>query len=389
MDAPAKIGSISVLIPDGGNYDTLKVLRCLGRVPEVKAHILSRAKRPMDRFSRYCAGCHYHTSQNDEEWIDVITDVVRKRDIDVVLPATSRGIELISRYREAISNVVAVPPLASTAQIRMSNNKWTFYRLLREQGLPGAPTIFIGKTGETIAERSAIDSIEYPALLKPTSQMNGYGIVKVNSPSGFYHVWNDKDAIIDGEQYILQSFIPGDNYSLSVCCQRGELTAYSLYRVILPSKSQFGTGRLVEYVNDKKVLDVGRKLVSAMEWDGVANIDLVVDERDQTVKILEFNPRFWRSLLGGMIAGVNFPLIWCLNALGVSRPSRQREGARYASPSQFAETLISRLIGRHTQEKIGLKESGLRFTVGDPIPELVNAFRGIVKRLRQHRSAER
>ena len=35
--------SISVLIPDGGNYDTLKVLRCLGQIDTVKTHIISLA----------------------------------------------------------------------------------------------------------------------------------------------------------------------------------------------------------------------------------------------------------------------------------------------------------------------------------------------------------
>ena len=73
MDSQYKIRSISVLIPGGGNYDLLKVLFCLGQVPEVTFYMLSHAKWPMARFSRYCAKFEYHTSQTDSVWIDVIS----------------------------------------------------------------------------------------------------------------------------------------------------------------------------------------------------------------------------------------------------------------------------------------------------------------------------
>lgn len=381
MDSQCKIRSISVLIPDGGNYDSTKVLNCLGQVPEVTSYMLSRAKWPMARFSRYCAKFEYHTSQTDSVWIDVIKDVVHRWGIDVILPVTPRGIELLSRNREVISQVADIPPLARPEQIRIANDKWMFYQFLRQHGLPGASTLYIGTAGETFVNSTALDSIGYPALLKPMSQMGGYGIVKVKSLSDFYQVWNDKDHTIKGEQYILQSFIMGVDFSLSVCCQNGDITAYSLYRAILPSKSNFSMGRLLEYVNEEKIIDIGRKLIAVLAWDGVANIDFVVDKRNQSVNILDFNPRFWRTVLGSMIAGVNFPFIWCLSAVGINRPSSQREGARYASSSQYMEMLVSRLKGRRALEKISFRESGLQFSVGDPLPELVNAFRGILRRL--------
>jgi predicted ATP-grasp superfamily ATP-dependent carboligase len=384
MGSFGKIKSISILIPDGGNYDSLKVLYCLGQVPETKVHVLSRAKWPVARFSRYCSKFEYHTSQNDNTWIDVIKDVVHKWDIDVVLPVTPRGIELISRNHEVLSQIAAIPPVAKLEQIRIADGKWTFQQFLEQHGLPGVPTLYIGIPGEIAVNSIALDSFSYPALLKPVSQMGGYGIIKVKNSADCYRIWNDKNHTIKGEQYILQSFITGVDFSLSVCCHKGEIIAYSLYRVILPCKSHFGTGRLLEYVDDEKVIDIGRKILSVMAWDGVANIDFVVDGRDQSVRILEFNPRFWRTLLGSMFAGVNFPFIWCLSAVGIDLPCKQREGARYASPSQYLEILASRLAGKGSPIKVSLKESGLRLSVSDPLAELVNAYRGILGRLHGH-----
>lgn len=309
MDSSGKIKSMSVLIPDGGNYDSLKVLYCLSRVPETKVHVVSRAKWPLARFSRYCSKFEYHTSQNDNSWIDVIRDVVSRWDIDVILPVTPRGIELISRNHEVLSQIAAIPPVAKLEQVRIADDKWKFHQFLEQHGLPRVPTLYVGVPDKTVVNSTTLDSFSFPALLKPVSQMGGYGIIKVENSSDCYRVWNDKNHTIKGEQYILQSFITGVDFSLSVCCHKGDIIAYSLYRVILPSKSHFGMGRLVEYVDDEKIIDVGKKLLSDMAWDGVANIDFVVDGHDRSVKILDFNPRFWRTLLGSMFAGVNFPFI--------------------------------------------------------------------------------
>lgn len=384
MDSQNNIRPLSILIPDGGNYDSVKVLYCLSRVPEVTVNMLSRAKRPMARFSRHCANFKHHTSRSDKAWVDVIKDTASKWGVDVILPVTPRGIELISRNCETISQVASIVPVARPEQIEMANDKWMFYQFLKRCGLPVAPTLYIGTAGDTIPDSTALDSISYPALLKPTSRMSGYGIVKVKSSSDCYQAWNDKNHIINGDRYILQRFVQGVDYSLSVCCRKGDIIAYSLYKVILPCKRHFGTGRVLEFVHNEKIIDVGRKVLSAMEWEGVANIDFVVGKLDQSVNILDFNPRFWRTILGSMFAGVNFPFIWCLSSIGINLPSSQREGARYASSSQYVETLIARLINRNGSKKVGLKESGLRSTIEDPLPELVNTFRLILRKLHEH-----
>ena len=61
--------SFSVLILDGGDYGMLKVLRCLGQAENVTTHILSREKKPVAGYSRFCKKFHYNSSQNDNEWL--------------------------------------------------------------------------------------------------------------------------------------------------------------------------------------------------------------------------------------------------------------------------------------------------------------------------------
>ena len=376
--------SVSVLIPDGeDSLEIVKVLRCLGQVPEFTVHVLSKARSPSARFSRHCDHLHHHSSENDDEWIEAVKAIARQWEIDVVLPVTLRGVQLISQRREAISKVSAIPPIPEYELIELAQNKWSVYQFATQNGLPAVPSVFIGKAGEPISVSPDLDSIEYPALLKPTSQSGGSGIVKVDNPSDLENAWKD-ERIIKGSEYILQSYIPGFDVSFSVFCQSGEVIAYTLWKELLPSKEPFHVPRLVEYTEDEHAVDVGRRLVSAIGWNGVADIDLIFDKRDKTVKILEINPRFWQSLLGSLTAGVNFPLLACLTAVGAECPEmKQTRPIKYARPSASVHMLLSRLVGKKLAEGYRLRDSAIRFTLTDPLPELVYTLRKLARRFRR------
>lgn len=382
-----KSRSISVLIPDSGGSNTIKILRCLGKVRRVTTHILSKTRFPMDRFSRYCAHCHYHKSVSDKDWVSKIRRVVKQWNIDVVLPVTVEGIELVSRNRGAISEFAAIPPVPEYELLKMAGNKWLLYKFLRQRGIPTIPSVFVGTGGEAVADTERLASIEYPALLKPACGSGGGGIVRVESPSDFHRAWED-ERIRKNQKYILQRYVPSVEWSLSVLAEHGEIKAYTLYRSLLAPKKGFRIGRLVEYVDDESVFDIGNRLVLDMGWDGVADIDILVDTRDETPKILEVNPRFWQSLLGGLIAGVNFPLACCLSALGEEYSCKQYTPTRYARPSLYVESLASRFIGRQPPAKVLWRESSLRFTCRDPLPEIVDVVRKNIKRLHRRISTK-
>lgn len=390
MYTSSKISSISVLIPDGETWNAVKVLCCLGMAPKVETHILSRDKWAMARFSRYSTKCHYHTSQNDEEWVDAIKGVVRKWGIDVVSPVTKSGLQFLARNRTAISEFAAIPPIADIELIKMARDKWSFHVFAVQHGFPVPASVLVGVPGETSVASKDFDSIEYPALLKPALLDGGFGIVEVKEHSDFDRVWND-ERIIKGYRYMLQSYIPGVVMCLAVYSHGGEIVAYALWKTLLTSHRRlYYSARAMEYVSDQRILDISKRLISTMGWDGIANIDFLLDARDGSVNILDFNPQFGQSLLGSLIAGVNFPLLSCLGAMGMEYPSMQQQDAiRYVHPATQSRMLMSRFIGRRLPVKVPWRQGGLQFTVRDPLPELVNACRGILKRLRQRGSAER
>lgn len=361
--------SISVLILDGRDYEMLKVLRCLGQTSRIKTHILSRKHRPMAKFSRYCRKCHYHTSKNDTEWIEAIKEIVDKEKIDVLMPITMTGIEFVSRNCSSLKKIAAVPPNPKYKQLKITQDKWSFYCFVKELGLPISPTILLADGTNIISEPAALDSIEFPALLKPTQDMGGRGIIKIDKRSDFYSTIEKKKALQPGQRYIVQSYIPGEDLSLGVCCKQGKILSYVLHKDLSPTNNSFSHQKVIEYVHNDMTIEICSKLLSSMVWNGMAFIDLRIDKRDNTMKLLEVNPRLGRAFLGALTAGVNFPLNLCFSAMGLKISDKQNEDVRYAHPSAYFNILMNRIIGKQIPLKIRWWESGLRFICSDPLPE--------------------
>jgi hypothetical protein len=80
-----------------------------------------------------------------------------------------------------------------------------------------------------------------------------------------------------------------------------------------------------------------------------------------------------------LAAGVNFPLNMCYSALGIDITDKQRKSIRYAHPSAYVQNLMSRVKGKKVPVKLKWWESGLRYSVADPLPELVEVIKKIKK----------
>lgn len=390
MDSQCKIRPMSVLVPDGETWDTVKVLRCLNRVSGITTHVLANTRLPLARLSRYSSSCHCHTSQNDEDWIRAVRNIVRSLGIDVILPVTERGVEFVARNRTVISEFVAIPPLADFELIMTAQDKWAFNCFAVQNGFPVPASVLIGKAGEASVDSLDLDSVEYPVLLKPTLLDGGFGIVKVEKPSDLIRMWNG-GRIIKGYQYILQSYLPGTVACLAIYCQDGEIVAYTLWKTLLTSHRRlYYSARAMEYFDDRGLVDLSKRLISAMGWSGIANIDFLINPDNEMINILDFNPRFGQSLLGSLVAGVNFPLLACLGAMGAEYPNmQQQESIIYAHPATQSKMLISRLIGRPLPVKVRWRHGSLQFAVRDPLPELVDTFRKAMRQFRQNNHVER
>jgi len=210
----------------------------------------------------------------------------------------------------------------------------------------------------------------------------GFGIVKVTGPSDLDRAWND-ELIIKGCRYMLQSYVQGVDLCLQVFCKGGEILRYTVQKSLLLPENNFGPQRIMEFGEDNGAVELGRRLVSAMGFEGIACIDFRIDALNQTYSILEMNPCFGQAILRSLVAGVNFPFLACVDALGLKSPLMQYKTVKYAHPAPSLKIILSRLIGMSAVSITLRRESGLQFTCSDPIPALVDAVHKTTRRLKR------
>jgi predicted ATP-grasp superfamily ATP-dependent carboligase len=119
---------------------------------------------------------------------------------------------------------------------------------------------------------------------------------------------------------LVQEVIPGPGeaqFSYAAVCSEGRPLAW----VVARRKRQFPTdyGRFstaVETVDDPGIIEPSVRLLNALQYSGLIEIEFKQDARDGRFKVIDLNPRVWGWHTLGARAGVDFAYLQFLAACG-------------------------------------------------------------------------
>jgi predicted ATP-grasp superfamily ATP-dependent carboligase len=242
-------------------------------------------------------------------------------------------------------------------------DKLSFAEILDREGIP-YPKIHRLLDGRL--DEAQVADIRFPVLVKPRNLQAGNGIRMCETSSQVVEYLANQQ---DRSDFFIQEFVSGTDMTCSVFSNEGEILAHTIQRVILRSHKPFHPSAAVEFVHDEGVLNLIQKLIGAVRWSGIVSFDLVMDEETNEAKVLEANPRYWRSLLGSLMAGVNFPYVASLASEGrtISRPAYRN--VRYAKPDVVATLMVKSLCGRPSRMS-GVAVGSLQYLLRDPLPDV-------------------
>lgn len=222
--------------------------------------------------------------------IQQINSWITKHGIDVVVPADTKCTQLLASKGDQIqqASLFPVPCLNLFDQM---HNKWHFGQLLAQHQLPTPATRLL----ETPSEVEDLD-LKFPVMIKPPQGENGQGIQRLDTLEALQQIVSNL-AESASLPLLVQEWIPGQDIDLSLLANQGEMVAWMV---------QQRQGDQMHFLNDARVVELGRTLCRLTQYHGVAHIDMRIDDRTQEVKIIEFNPRFWGSLMFSTWMGVNF-----------------------------------------------------------------------------------
>ena len=358
---------VKIVMPRGEGVLPLRVARCLGAVA-ARFVLLSNERDNVARMSKHCSNFIYSDPQTDPELLAQLLGIEECSSPEIVLPITTDGFLFASRNREALLKRFRLPPVSTIDSLMIASDKWRLYEFAIRNEIP-----VLRSTLMSDIQASAVENFVFPALVKSRQKESGQGARKVGSAAEL-RALRETLGKTEAEDYFVQRFVEGEDISLSVFCEHGEIRSYTLWRAVCYGKVEYQVPLCVTFGENDRVLRVGRRLLKALEWEGICDIDFFMDKQSGEVLLLEVNTRFWRNVEGCASHGVNFPSLMCERALAADDTvwPTQSHGA-YCHPKGLLTALRAPKI-RSAVLRDPLKVLGIAEVLRDPGPEVYKLF---------------
>lgn len=348
---------LSILIPDGESPFAVHVLACLLEVKGLDIHLISKRAGAPTRFSRLTRS--FHLLRQNQSLLEGVAEVCTKYKIDLCLPVDTDGIYYFAQHRGETESLVKLAIIDSAQTLRTVWDKGLLADFLFANQMPHPKTI----TSREQFEREGA-GIGFPVLIKPRLAGGGVGIEKFTDREGLLNKIGKVPGFFN--QYIIQSYIEGEDIDCSVLCMDGRILAYTIQKGLYANMTgSFQAPEAIEFLHSPDVLKVTSDLASALHWNGVAHVDLRNRTADGQVMVIEVNPRFWGSLEGSRHAGVNFAHLALQLGMGEVFSLPEYSNVRYAS----ALSVIKRKLKNKPAVNL-FRETNLGYYLRDPLPVL-------------------
>lgn len=308
----------AVVVPAVGAPSSTTFLRSLGR-REIPAIVVSEHPEAPAFSSRYAAETVEVPSPRENllGYRDALLSLARREDVRTVVPMREEDAYVLAKYRDEFADHVE-PLWPSLEALRTVHDRVRLVEAAAEAGVAVPETRPLDEVEDwdrerIVKSRYSILADEYDASLSSA---------EVREPTSTRYlepgVEPDTGAIRAEMEHvpIVQEYVPGTEYAFWALYDRGEPVATCHKRQLRAWEYAGGTSIARETVRDPEIERVGRELLGALDWHGLAAVQFVRSDRTGEYHLLEVNPRTWISLSCAVQAGADFPYYFWRTAGG-------------------------------------------------------------------------
>jgi predicted ATP-grasp superfamily ATP-dependent carboligase len=271
------------------------------------------------RFSKYVSDYFLHAPyQKDvEQYLDDLEKQIIKHKPDddrpYILMPMFRDAKILSEYKDRFRDhiTVSVPDYETISRI---TPKDVFAETCAELGL-SIPYTYHPEDESDLENYK--EKIDFPLLIKTPDGAGGRGIDKVNNYEELVRLFvkNKKEY---GVSPLLQQMVEGRDYCLTAICNHGQIEASMAYKNVYQFPRDTGAGIMRETIDDKPFIETADKLLGALKWHGLAQLDFRWNGKESDPPyLIEANPRYWAGLFHSVESGIDYPwLLYQLMAFG-------------------------------------------------------------------------
>lgn len=363
----------TVLLTNGQQRKTLAAARSLGK-KGLRIIVAEETMMNPAAFSKYCYKALLCPSPKKfpEKYFQWLYTTICKYRCHVVFPMDDDSMEVVMKNYERLKSICKIP-LPDKNSYFIASDKGCSIRLAKESGTICPETVYIDDLAEL---ENKIKNLEYPAVIKPRKSSGARGIRIVNNKENLL-----KEYIKIHEKYpypIIQQYIGlGERYDVCLLYDDGKVKAHFIQKELRHFPINMGPSTLQESIEFPELLEISFKIMEGLRWHGVVELEFMRDCKDQSIKFMEINPRFWASLQTSINAGVDFP--WILYQLAMEEVSEEIKSykigvkCRWLLPGDILHFVLNRERKKMYPPFWGGKKYGIRDDIlskEDPIPLL-------------------
>ena len=366
----------------GGNLNGLSIARSLGR-QGVPVWVVSPPNVRLASFSRYTRRTLPWPTRDDETQVEYLLEIAMRNDLDdwVLFPTSDESAALLSRFHSKLSRRFRVSTPTWNV-LRWAYDKRLTYRLAADEKVD-YPTTSYPLTDDDL---EAVNC-EFPAILKPAihasiNRLTADKAWRVANHEELLVRFREARELMPADLILVQEMIPGNGasqFSFAALCCDGKTIASLTARRTRQYPIDFGySSSFVETMDVPEIIAPSERLLAAIGYTGIVEVEYKFDSRDGRFKLLDINPRLWTwSPLGGR-AGMDFPyLLWQMVQGMPVAEQRAPAGVRWVRmstdvPAAFQEMLRGRL---NLREYLKSLRGPLQFALAaadDPLPALMD-----------------
>jgi D-aspartate ligase len=364
----------------GGNLNALSIARSLGR-HGVPVWVATSPNIKLASFSRYTLRTLPWPNGEGEAQVEYLLELATRHKLDgwVLFPTSDESAALLSKFHVALSCRYRV----STPKwdiLRWAYDKRLTYRLAAQEKVDYPVTIYP-------ASEADLGACAFPAILKPAAHIavNRFTADKawpVANREELLERYRKARELIPPDLILVQELIPGggeSQFSYAALCCDGQPIASLTARRTRQYPIDFGySSSFVETLDIPEILAPSRRLLAAIRYTGLVEIEYKFDARNGRYKLLDINPRLWTWSALGRRAGVDFPYLLWQMMIGKPVPEQTgRTGVRWVRmstdvPAAIHEMFRGRLsLGAYLRSLRSPVEFAL-MAADDPLPGLLD-----------------
>ncbi|HEX5503694.1 MAG TPA: ATP-grasp domain-containing protein [Thermomicrobiales bacterium] len=366
----------------GGNFPALGVVRSLGRrgIPVWALHdeyLLSARSR----FAR--RGVPWPADADEAGQRDYLLGLAAAHELDgwTIFPTTDEAAAMLAREHDALAERfrLITPPWEV---VRWAHDKRLTHQLAGDADVPAPATRYPRSRADVAGFDGAFPAVVKPVNSERFNRLTHAKAWQVDDHQALLARYDEACALIGVDQVMVQELIPGGGeaqFSYVALCDGGRPLASLVARRTRQYPLEFGrTSTYVETIERPEVEDLARRVLAALSYTGVAEVEFKYDRRDGRHKLLDINARNWAWHTLARRAGVDFPyLAWRLAHGEPVAEVRARPGVHWVRAVTDLRAVAVQLrrgdlsFPAYLRSLCGPAEYAM-FAVDDPLPAVLD-----------------